>query len=148
MGTVKNTAKYAVLANIVQTSFGKQSQKSTHFIKINVVSDEIMNIAVQSIVSYGHQGVWRDLEKKYVDEAVDLIKQAMKKIEEDYKEAIIQKGKLLEPKIEPYLQPAPKTVSVKMQPSTLRSNLVLLSTTEHSERKTAMFKVDCLLEVK
>lgn len=147
MGTVKNAAKYSHLANVIQTSFGVPSQKNTHFIKVHALSDEIMSVTVQTIVSYGHQGVWRDLEKKYVDEAVDLIKQTMKKIEGDYADSVSQKDKLLEPKVEPYLKAPPKTINVKLVPASIKSNLVLLSTTAYSEAKTAMFKVECLLEV-
>ena len=147
MGTVKNSLKYSHLANVIQSSFGKPSQKTTHYVKVNALSDEVLTVSVQTIVSYGHQGVWRDLERKYVDEAVGIIKQEMKKIEADYAASVAQKEKLGEPKVEPYLTPAPKTITLKLMPSSIKHNLILLSTTAYSEAKTAMFKVDCMIEV-
>src|SRR5258708_1083118 len=123
--TIKQPAKYRILANAVQRSFGVTSEVKypTHFVKANILTDNHIQFICQTPVNFGHQNVYLELRHKYIDECVRLVQQSMKRIEEEYKKQIEQREKLLEPKIEPYEKPAPKSIKLTLMEDTLRDDL-------------------------
>ena len=147
--SIKQTAKYRILANAVQRSFGVTSQVKypTHFVKANVVSDDYIQFICQTTVNFGHQNVQLEMRHKYLAECVGLVKQSMKRIEDEYKKQIEDKEKLLEPKKEPYEKPAPKSVKLPMDENTLRDEIEYVSYSIYSPKKTAYFRIIVLARI-
>ena len=146
---IKQTARYRILANSVQRSFGVTSEAKypTHFVKANVTTDDHIQFICQTTVNFGHQNVFLEMRHKYIAECVGLVEQSMRRIEEDYKDQIEQKGKLLEPKIEPYEKAAPKSIKLKLLPNTLRDELDYVSYSLYNPQKTAFFRIIVLVEI-
>lgn len=147
--TIKDTAKYRILANAVQRSFGVTSEVKypTHFVKANVVSDDHMQFICQTTVNFGHQNVQLEMRHKYLAECVGLVKQSMKRIEEEYKKQIEDKNKLLEPKKEPYEKPAPKSIKLNLLTETLRDDIEYVSYSIYDPKKTAYFRIVVLAQI-
>ena len=147
--SIKQTARYRILANAVQRSYGVTSEAKypTHFVKANVLTDDHIQFICQTTVNFGHQNVFLEMRHKYIAECVGLIEQSMRRIEEDYKTQVEQKEKLLEPKIEPYEKAAPKSIKLKFMSETMRDDIEYVSYSLYSPQKTAFFRVFVLAEL-
>lgn len=147
--TIKETAKYRILANAVQRNFGVTSEIKypTHFLKANIISDKHIQFICQTTITFGHQSIFLEMRPKYIAECVSLIDQAMTRISEEYAELVKNKEKLLEPKVEPYEKPAPKTIKLKFLSDTLRDDLEYINYTTYDRYRTAYFRVIALAEL-
>jgi hypothetical protein len=141
--SIKDTAKYRILANAIQTSFGHSSllKYPTHFVKANVISDEHIRFMCQTTVTFGHENVFHALRKKYINECLELVAKTMKRIETAYVEEIEIKGKLLEPKVEPYEKAPPKSIKLKLIDETLQDEIEHLSYSIYNVKKTVFFRI-------
>ena len=146
---IKQTAKFRILANAVQRNYGVTSETKypTHFLKANILTDDHIQFICQTTVNFGHQNVFQEMRHKYIAELVGLVEQSMKRIEEDYKKQVEQKDNLLEPKVEPYEKPAPKSIKLKLMPETMKDDLEYISYSLYNPQKTAFFRLVVLAEI-
>lgn len=147
--TIKETAKYRILANAVQNSFGKSSltKYSSHFVKAEVISDDHVKFLCNTTITYGHENVFIEMRKGHIEECVGLISQVAEKIEKEYARLVTEKASLLEPKVEPYEKPAPKTIKLKILSETVQDYKEILSSSIYNPQKTVLFKVQLLAEI-
>jgi hypothetical protein len=147
--SIKETAKYRILANTIQKGFGNSSlvKYPTHFIKANILTDNRMQFICQTTVNFGHQNVFIEMRKKYISECISLVQQTMQIIEEDYRKCIQDKTKLLEPKIEPYEKPAPKSIKLKIIDETIQDDIEYVSYSLYDPKKTAYFRLSVVVEI-
>lgn len=141
--SIKETAKYRVLANAIQRSFGVSSlvKYPTHYVKAHIVSDSEIAFTCQMTINFGSQNVLQEMRHKYIEECIQLITQSMKRVETEYKNLIEEKSKLIEPKKEPYEKEAPSSISLKLLSNTVQDNLEYLTHSIYNTQKNAYFKV-------
>lgn len=146
---IKETAKYRVLANAIQRSFGVSSEVKypTHFIKANIISDNEIVFTCQTTVNFGHQNVQQEMRRKYLDECVELVLKSMKRVELEYQKIVEEKEKLIEPKKEPYEKEAPKQVKLTLLPNTLQDSIEFLSYSIYSPQKSAYFRIAVVAKI-
>jgi len=148
---IQHKARYRILANLLQTSFGKSSlvKYPTHFLKMSLVNDSQIVVKYNTTITFGHQNVYLELRRKLREEANDIIKAHLEKIVEEYKEAIQSKDKLLEPRVQPYEAPPEKTISLKLQEHTVSENLEYVSKSIYNpDQQKAFYHIQCVVEVK
>jgi hypothetical protein len=87
------------------------------------------------------------MRKKYISECISLVQQTMQIIEEDYRKCIQDKTKLLEPKIEPYEKPAPKSIKLKIIDETIQDDIEYVSYSLYDPKKTAYFRLSVVVEI-
>lgn len=146
---IKETAKYRALADAIQSTFGVSSEVkySTHFMKANILSDDKVLFTCAMTVRFGHKNVEQEMRRKYIDEAVQLILQAAKRVEEKYKENLELKSKLLEPKKEPYEKEAPKTIKLTLDKNSLHDSLEQITYSIYSPEKACIFRLGAVVTI-
>jgi hypothetical protein len=147
--TIKETAKYRILANAVQNSFGKSSlaKYSSHYVKAEVVSDEHVKFMCNTTITFEHENMFIEMRKGHIEECIGLISQFAQKIEKEYARLVAEKASLLEPKVEPYEKAAPKTIKLKIMSQSVQDHKEILSYSIYNPKKTALFKVQLLAKI-
>jgi hypothetical protein len=147
---IKETAKYRILSNAIQRSFGVSSlvKYPTYYIKANIISDNEIVFNCQMTINFGNQNIFQEMRRKYIEECIQLISKSMKKIEAEYKKLIEEKSKLIEPKKEPYEKPPPSSISLELLPNTIQDNLEYINYTIYNTQKNAFFRVTVLAKIK
>lgn len=136
--TIKNLPEYQLLANIIQTTYGKTSQKSTtHFINMSLILDNRITVRFQSIVNFGHQNVFLELKKRYREEALDVIEKTIETLAQEYKTAAK----------ESLVKDIKKTIKLKVSDPTITESIEYVSTSLYSPNKTAFYRVGCIVEI-
>lgn len=148
---IHHRARYKILSNVLQATFGKSSaaKPPTHFMSMKMVNDNHILVNYSTTVSYGHQSMYYEMRNKYRDEAYQIIKNRLKKVVEAYSEEIEKMDKLLEPKKEPYQEPAQKKIELKFLEHTIQESIEAVSKNVYSASSyKAFFRIQCLVEVK
>lgn len=136
--TIKNLPEYQLLSNILQTTYGKTSQKSaTHFLNMNMILDNRISVRFQSIVNFGHQNVFLELKKRYKEEALEIIEKSLEKLADEYK---IAAKESLNKDIK-------KTIKLKVSDPTITESIEYVSTSLYNPNKTAFYRIGCIVEV-
>ncbi len=146
---IKETARYRVLASILQTSFGKSSQtkRSTHFVSMSMPDEARILVKYQSIVNFGHQNVQAELRHKYEAEAIDAIKEAIERVAVEYKQAVESRDDLLEPRAEPYESAPQKTIKIKVNSATIHDSFEGLTKSIYNPVGTSYYRLSCIAEI-
>lgn len=135
---IKEKEKYDILSNLIQTSFGKSSVRGGTFnIKMNVQTDSLMKVTVRTLTSFGHDSVFRDMQPKWKSECLDILNQALKKAEEEYKEAAKTKKN----------DETPKTIKLKVKPETIEDDYTLMNFSVYTPKKDIVFFVTALVDI-
>lgn len=147
---IKDTATHRILSNIIQTTFGKQTEvrNPTHFLSLEIPTDGYIKAKFLMIVRIGHQHNQLEFMKyKYQKEAVNYISTALKKVAEQYKEAVESKEKLLEPKEEPYEKKPKKSIKLVLDENTLSDTYEFVSPASLTALKTAYYRVQVYAKI-
>jgi hypothetical protein len=87
---VKNYQKFLNLSKVINSSFGTEGAENgrlhTQSIKFDMLDDGMLKCRYLAVVNFGSDSIVREMRGRYEDEARELIKAAVKKIKEDYKE--------------------------------------------------------------
>lgn len=136
--TIKNLPEYQLLSNILQTTYGKTSQKSaTHFLNMSMVLDNRISVRFQSIVNFGHQNVFLELKKRYREEALEIIEKSLESLADEYKIAAK----------EDLHKDIKKTIKLKVSDPTITESIEYVSTSLYNPNKTAFYRIGCIVEV-
>lgn len=136
--TIKNLSEYQLLANILQTTYGKTSEKSkTHFVNMSLVLDNRIAVRFQSIVNFGHQNVFLELKNRYKQEAMEVIQKTLESLAEEYKVAAKES---LNKNIK-------KTIKLKVSDPSISESIEYVSTSLYNPNKTAFYRVGCIVEI-
>lgn len=147
--TIKQTARFRILSSIIQSSLGKSSEAkySTHFLKMTIPVEGQIKLSYQSIVNFGHQNVYLELRNRYREEAVNIMKQHLERVAKEYAEAVENKNKLLEPKIEPYEAAPPKKIKLKLIDSSIGESLETVSKSVYNPSSTNFYRVTAIATI-
>lgn len=132
---IQEKERYDILSNVIQTTFGKSSQRGPFNIKMSVETDSLMRVTVRTLTSFGHDSVYRDMLPTWRKQCLDIMTEALKKAEEEYKNA---------PK---KFDQTPKTVKLKLKPETIEDGYELLNFSVYSPKKDINFFVKALIEI-
>lgn len=136
--TIKNLPQYQILANVLQTTFGKTSQKSvTHFLNMSLTLENRISVRYQSIVNFGHQNVFLELKNRYKEEGIATIEKSLEKLAEEYKK---QAEKSLHDGVK-------KTLKFKLIDSSISESIEYVSRSLYNPNQTAFFRVNAIVEV-
>lgn len=125
--TVKDIKKFTKLSSCLNKTFGVASSgmSSTESIIMRLVDDEMMHATFLIVVNFSSEGMWRELRKRFIDEGLQKINNAMKKAAEEYKTL------------------TGETVSLKILPHTVNDSMELVNYSMYNPKKTAYFRVMC-----
>lgn len=147
---VKDTGTFRVLGNAIQRTFGRQSEvrNPTHFLSMELPQEGYVKIKFMMIVNLGHEHNQIEFQKvKFLKEAIDYINVALKKVAEEYKEAIEEKADLLDPKVEPYEEAPKKSITLKFDENTISDSYEFVSTSLYTPMKRAYYRVQAFAKL-
>lgn len=148
--TIKNVARYKIITDIIQTSFGKSSEVKyvTHFLSAKMPLDDTIEFSVAIRVNFPDQSVMLQQRAKYRREALAILASSAKKIEAEYKETLESRKKLGDDSVatkQPYEKEPQKAIKITVLPDTIRETIEYISVANPS--KQAIFTVKCLAKV-
>lgn len=128
--TVKNYDKYLKISKLFNEDFGggnKLYKESvfTQAVKVKLANEENFSCSYITIVNLQREDLWQELSKKYVNEAVDVIKQYLTKAAETYKETNNEK------------------ITFKVDSKTVKFEIEFLNYSIIRTNRNAYFKVHC-----
>jgi hypothetical protein len=146
---IQQRARYRILSGLLDTSFGKSSEKAypNHFVKMTMPLENTIQIKAQIIVRLGGTNMYHEMRRKYREEMLEIIKQRLERIADEYKRAIDTKSNLLEPKVEKHEEPAPKTVKLSLDSSTIQEGIEHIGMSAYNTEKTCIFRLECLANI-
>lgn len=135
---------YKVLANCLQTSFGKNAQRkiNAHYLTMAQHSDEQVQIrfAMQVIVSDVGQAF--TVKDKAREEATKCINEVIKEVEEEYKKQV----KFLKDTNKDF--DGKKTIKLRLQEETIADELEYIHISPYNPIKKAFYKLQAAVEIK
>lgn len=146
---IKETAKFRLLSNAIQNTFGNSSEQKylSHYVKARIIDDKKMSIMVVMTVMVGHKGIEMELRRKWIKEGFEVASAWAKKIEEKYEEAVEDRKKIQEPKVEPYEKAAPKKISLKPDPQSITDSIEYLTYSIYNPNKPALLRVHLIVDI-
>lgn len=146
---IQKTARYRVLANLLDTSFGKSSLRNypNHFVKLSMPAEGTVLVKAQMIVSVGSVNVFNELRKKYREELLETIKRKLEEVQKQYKAAIEAAENVQQPTVQKIEEAPPKTVRLVLDSKTLQEWLEDIRVSGYTTQKTCIFHIQCLAEV-
>lgn len=129
--TVKDFKKYQALSRVFNKTFGAPStmKSSTETVTVKCVDDTMMSAMFLIVVNFSSEGLWRELRKRYMEEAIEKITKTLRQAEEEYETLTGDKVKL------------------KIMQQTVSDSLEFVSYSLYNPKKTAYFRVFCNVEV-
>ena len=84
--TVKDYPKYLALSRVFNKTYGAPStlKSSTETVTLRLVDDEMVSAMFLIVVNFSSEGMWRELRKRWLEEVVNKIQEALKKAGEEY----------------------------------------------------------------
>ncbi len=130
--TVKNFNKYQKLASICDNTFGKPNamRASTESVMIKVADDTSAKATFIMVVNFGSENHMHQMMPRFKNEATSIIKASLKKVKEEYEEATDEK------------------ITLVMNLDTLQDSVEFLSYQVYNPKKTAYYRLSCLIDVK
>lgn len=150
---IQQKARYRILAGLLDTSFGRASEKhpqSNHFLKMTMPLENTIECKAQIIVNMGDStNMYVALRKKFREELLDLIKKRLEKVSEEYAEAVKQSNNkdLLSYRKQPHEKPAEKSVTLKVDNNTIQEWLEQVSMSAYRTNKTCIYHLNCLVTI-
>lgn len=129
--TVKDFNKYQAMSRVFNKTFGAPStmKSSTETVTIKVVDDTMLSAMFLIVVNFSSEGMWRELRKRYMEEALERFEKTLEKASEEYETL------------------TGKPLKWKLMQNTVSDSLEFVSYSMYNPKKTAYFRVFCNLEV-
>lgn len=146
---IQQKERYRILSGLLDTSFGKSSERQypNHFIKMTMPLEGTVVIKSQIIVNIASTNVYNEMRKKYREELLDLISNRLKVITQQYKDAVAKESKLPTRTKQPYVEPAPATVKLTVDSSSIHEWLEHVSMSAYRTNKTCIYHLECVANV-
>lgn len=129
--TVKDFQQFQAISRVFNKNFGAPgaSSTATETITVKAVDDSFLSAMYLTTVTFSSEGMWRELRKAYIKEALDKLSARLKDAESEYKEL------------------TGKSVKLKIMQNTIADGLEFVSYSMYNPKKTAFFRVFCNVEV-
>ena len=146
---IQQRARYRVLANLLDTSFGKNSEKQypNHFIKMTMPLENTIQVKAQIIVNIGSPNVYNEMRVKYREELLEMIKKRLERIADEYKRSLEEKENAGNVTVQKYEEPAPKTVKLAVDNHSIQEWLEHVSMSAYRTNKTCIYHLHCIASV-
>ena len=146
---IQQRARYRVLANLLDTSFGKSSERQypNHFIKMTMPLENTIQVKAQIIVNIASPNVYNEMRIKYREELLEMIKKRLERIADEYKRSLEQKenaGNVTEQK---YEEAPPKSVKLAVDNHSIQEWLEHVSMSAYRTNKTCIYHLHCIASV-
>ena len=147
---IQHRARYRVLTSLLDTSFGKSSERAypNHFIKMTMPLENTVQIKSQILINIGGSiNIYNELRPKYREELLDLISKRLERIADEYKKALEGKEDLISYREQPYEEAPEKTVKLTVDPHSLQEWLEDISVSAYRTNKTCIYHLNCTATV-
>lgn len=146
---IKDTAKYRIISNLIQTTLGKSSEVKyqSHFLKANMFDDKFIEVSIVMTVTIPHESVGLQLRRKWLEEGFEITTDWCKKKEKEYEEVIKEKENLLEPRKQTYEKAPPKKIKLTPLQNTMKDSIETLTYSIYSVNKPSYFRINLLVEI-
>ena len=147
---IQRRARYRILANILDTSFGKSSEHGypNRFVKMTMPLENSIQIKGQILINMGDSvGMYNELRKKFREELLDIIKLRLERVADEYKKALEGKEDLLSYHEQPHEEPPEKTVKLTVDPHSIQEWLEHVSMSAYRSNKTCIYHLHCVASV-
>jgi hypothetical protein len=129
---IKDFERYQALSDVIDSTFGSSStgKSASYSVKMKVVGDERMEVVYTSVgnfIAKGDQGS-AQIKRKFHDEGKEVIKQALEKVKEEYKDV------------------TDKKISFKVDSES--DDISLLQGSYQNPKRTCLYRLMCLVKVK
>jgi hypothetical protein len=130
--TVKDFKLYQELARICDGSFGKANavRSNTESVTLKMVDDTMLTAKFIMVVNFGSENQMRQMMPRFRNEAESMIKAALDKLKEEYSDA---NG---------------KKITLKPNLDTYQDSVEFLSYQIYNPKKTAYYRLSCIVDVK
>lgn len=128
---VKDLKKYQTLSKLIDNSFGRSStvKSGTQSVKLKMVDDTMMTATYLMIVNFGSENVMREMMRRYTSQGLSMIEAALAEVQDQYKEETGSK------------------VVLKPDLNSTRDSVEFLSYSMYNPRRTAYFRLECVINV-
>ena len=147
---IQQRARYRALANLLNTSFGKSSEKQypNHFIKMTMPLEDTIQIKAQILVNLpGSNNVYNEMRVKYREELLDMIKKRLERIAEEYKRCLEEKENAGNVTTQKYEEPAPNSIKLTVNNYSIQEWIEHVSMSAYRTNKTCIFHLHCIASV-
>ena len=147
---IQQRARYRVLTNLLDTSFGKTSERQypNHFIKMTMPLENTIQVKAQIIVNLGGStNVYNEMRKKYREELLEVIGKRLERIADEYKGAVESKEGLLSYREQPYEAAPEKTVKLAVDSHSIQEWIEHVGMSAYRTNKTCIFHLNCVASV-
>lgn len=129
--TVKDFNQFQTLSRVFNKTFGAPSttRTTTETITVKCVDDSFLSAMYLTTVTFSSEGMWRELRKAYIKEALDKLNVRLRAAEDEYKEL------------------TGKTIKLKIMQNTISDGLEFITYSMYNPKKTGFFRVFCNVEV-
>jgi dihydroorotate dehydrogenase len=146
---IQKRARYRTLASLLDTSFGRSSEKQypNHFIKMTMPLENTINIKSQIIINFASPNVYNEMRVKYREEILDMIGKRLGRISEEYKRSLEERENAGNVSPQQYEEAAPKTVKLSVDNNSIREWTEPVSMSAYRTNKTCIFHLQCVASV-
>ena len=146
---IQQRARYRVLANLLDTSFGKSSERQypNHFIKMTMPLENTIQIKAQILVNLASNNVYNEMRVKYREELLEMIKKRLERIADEYKRSLEEKENAGNVTVQKYEEEAPKTVKLSVDNHSIQEWLEHVSMSAYRANKTCLYHLHCVASV-
>lgn len=147
---IQQRARYRVLTNLLDTSFGKTSERQypNHFIKMTMPLENTIQVKAQIIVNLGGStNVYNEMRKKYREELLEVIGKRLERIADEYKAAVEGKEGLLSYREQPYEAAPEKTVKLAVDSHSIQEWIEHVGMSAYRTNKTCIFHLNCVASI-
>jgi hypothetical protein len=149
---IQQKARYRLLTNLLDTSFGKSSERQypNHFIKMTMPLENTILVKSQILVNLGGtQNAYITMRPKFREELLEMIQKRLERISDEYKRAAeaATDESMLSYRKQPYEEAPVKTVKLSVDNHTIQEWLEHVSMSAYRTNKTCIYHLHCLVTV-
>ncbi len=149
---IQKKARYRILTNLLDTSFGKSSENQypNHFIKMTMPLENTIQVKSQILVNLGGSpNIYITMRPKFREELLEMIQKRLEKIAEEYKrnvEAATDES-LLSYRKQPYEAEPEKSVKLSVNNHSIQEWLEYVSMSAYRTNKTCIYHLNCIVDI-
>lgn len=154
---VRDPQLYTNLSKVANSTFGstgpggmQANRKVSQSIKFEVIDENTLKATYQAIVNFSSQSMYRDLQQKYKMEGMSMLKGALERFAEEYKDLVSQpenEDQIPDPSGKMPVTPK-KTIKLSANDSTYQDSVEHVSYSMYKPVQTGFYRLSCLIDVK
>jgi len=149
---IQQRARYRLLTNLLDTSFGKSSERQypNHFVKMTMPLENTIQVKAQILVNLGGSAnAYIAIRPKLREELLEIIKQRLERISDEYKRAAeaATDESMLSYRKQPYEEDPAKTVKLAVDSHSIQEWIEPISMSAYRNNKTNIYHLHCIVSV-